>query len=275
MDQMKTVLDRMLHIHGSTSVTIKGSDWSTKLLELYRTCPELYDSSRNISHLKAVGDANKSGTCTELGLTIFVRVLPNGTSQLPGADTPGNHWVSVVINVTEKSILYGDPFQHAVPLELVLMLQWWLRHYDTEDYTTAELVCGHQDDAHSCGLLSFNAMAHKFLPDIYPLICPKACDAGRVEVWIRIIGYLKEMVSNSLSRSSIQLIKRHVQSFVISTRSKTDQLVTTKSVSVSVELPKEVAAKEKPLCIPENSKTNVAESLAKVLSDGNKKKNLE
>ena len=88
------------------------------------------------------------------------------------------HWVSVVFNIQEWSILYGDSLGQPLPkLERYAFTQW-IRHLKFrsgqetgDDHAPIHpLPTGHQDNSTSCGLFALNAICHHDLSD--PLLSP-------------------------------------------------------------------------------------------------------
>ena len=101
----------------------------------------------------------------------------------------------MVISTKQNELFYGDSLQYPAPQELVDMLHWWLKHYQTKVFALQDLPSTHQKDSFSCGLLVINGLAHFFFPDWIPLIVSDVCDVSCVNTWIQIIMYIKEMVS--------------------------------------------------------------------------------
>ncbi|KAG1872305.1 hypothetical protein DFJ58DRAFT_652248 [Suillus subalutaceus] len=98
-----------------------------------------------------------------------------------------NHWVAVIVNFNSRSILYGDSLNQEPPNDMLAILHWWMHHHTGHRFTTRSLEITYQKDAFSCGLLSFNALAHHFLPMEYPLIAVSNVRNGRLKILLDII----------------------------------------------------------------------------------------
>jgi hypothetical protein len=88
------------------------------------------------------------------------------------------HWVSVVFNIQEGCILYGDSLGQPLPkLEHHAFTQW-IQHLrrrsnlglSDDPAPVLSLPTGYQDDSASCGLFALNAISHYYLS--HPLLPP-------------------------------------------------------------------------------------------------------
>ncbi len=147
--------------------------------------------------LHNVGDLLSSDFYTSLSFQVHVCIHEGGTS-LPTEQSPGNHWTSVIIIPKTGDILYGDSFHDTPPKDLVELLTWWLsQHPFPVPFTWSDLECTIQleGDSRSCGLLSYNAIAHYHMPSVVPLISANEVDVNRVLMFLKIFGHLDAMVS--------------------------------------------------------------------------------
>jgi len=99
------------------------------------------------------------------------------TSVLAGIfHVKGNHWVTIVIDIAEKKVLYGDPAGLSRDEHLVATLLWYLRQHipglSSLDFQHEDLPSPDQDfayDSHNCGIFSYNALYHYIFP-LTPLL---------------------------------------------------------------------------------------------------------
>ncbi|KAJ6545201.1 hypothetical protein B0H19DRAFT_955927 [Mycena capillaripes] len=80
------------------------------------------------------------------------------------------HWVGIVLDVQREEIRCGDPFKTDPDEEIRSALLWWTSFHTGTTFTWGKLLMAHQQDGHNCGILSFNGIAHDFIPAKYPLI---------------------------------------------------------------------------------------------------------
>jgi hypothetical protein len=88
------------------------------------------------------------------------------------------HWVSVIFNIQEWSIHYGDSLGEPLPKSERLAFTKWIQHLkyrskqnvDSNPVQIHFLSTGYQDDTVSCGLFALNALDHYYLK--YPLLSP-------------------------------------------------------------------------------------------------------
>ena len=93
-------------------------------------------------------------------------------SQLAGIfHINGNHWIAIVIDIPADEILYGDPAGSDPNLDVVNSLHWFIsKHIPSlpEDKLVVTILpCAKQDmnfDWFNCGIHSYNAILHFFLP---------------------------------------------------------------------------------------------------------------
>ena len=128
-----------------------------------------YLEARSASHIRKLGEALANGTYKKIAMSILVQI-EEGQAALPTCSEPGNHWVTVVIDVETSSILYGDSFRLPPPTELHNMLLWWLSHHCVEKFQWADLPITLQSNNFSCPILSANSLAHALLALVFPLI---------------------------------------------------------------------------------------------------------
>ncbi|KAJ7482891.1 ribonuclease H-like domain-containing protein [Mycena galericulata] len=111
-----------------------------------------------------------------------------------------NHWVGAAVDPMAEAIEYGDPGGgSADDVDVCAALLWFTTQHLPEFFTTAfkpplELPCTQQEDSHNCGLYAPNAIAHKFIPDEYPLFSEDLDlgDLGRLDMLRRVVAKLHE-----------------------------------------------------------------------------------
>lgn len=97
--------------------------------------------------------------------------------------------MAVIVDFNSHSILYGDSLNQEPPNDMLAILHWWTHHHTGHHFTTCPLEITYQKDAFSCSLLSFNALAHHFLPMEYPLIAASNVRNGWLKILLDIIGH--------------------------------------------------------------------------------------
>lgn len=127
---------------------------------------------RYFARARETGDAMASGLSSCIGFLVNVH---------------GNHWAAVVINFESSTIFYGDSIYKKPPTGFLAALHWWTHHHTGQHFKEESLIITHQQDSFSCGLLSFNALAHHVLPSEYPLILASQVRNGRLKVMLDVI----------------------------------------------------------------------------------------
>jgi hypothetical protein len=111
-----------------------------------------------------------------------------------------NHWVAVVLDFKSHVILIGNLMNPEPYEESCIMLQWWTSHHSGHQFAESALDITHQQDLVSCGLLSFNALAHHFLPATYPLTSASQVQNGQLQVLLNIVNQHLDQVKTSSPR---------------------------------------------------------------------------
>jgi hypothetical protein len=104
------------------------------------------------------------------------------------------HWVSVVFDIRQSSILYGDSLDRPIPrLERNAFTQWIQRLnqrsgrvIDADSILVHPLPTGHQRDSISCGLFALNAIGHYYL-DHQLLSTDKTLVSGRMDIALDLL----------------------------------------------------------------------------------------
>ena len=103
------------------------------------------------------------------------------------------HWVSVIFNIQEGRILYGDSLNQPLPKPEHYAFIQWVKHLRQRSnlvnvsISVQLLPTGNQDDSASCGLFVLNAIGHHHLG--HPLLSPdqKLLVCDRMEIALDIL----------------------------------------------------------------------------------------
>ncbi|TFK89742.1 hypothetical protein K466DRAFT_486229 [Polyporus arcularius HHB13444] len=106
------------------------------------------------SRVRRVGELLAAGERQKLGLLVNLH---------------NTHWVAVVVDFKASEVLYGDSLGDGPTPEVVSALNWWIQRHTTTSFSWKSLSIAHQKDQHSCGILSWNALAHHLRPERYAL----------------------------------------------------------------------------------------------------------
>lgn len=155
---------------------------------------EAYQNLGKRGGILNVGEKLRSGQCNKIAFSINLAITDKGTF-IPDKHIRGNHWVSVVVDVEQRKIKYGDSFYDPSPPQLLETIRWWLKHHRREDFGDDILPCTRQRDTFSCGILSFNAIANELLPATHPLVEASHCADERARALIAIAEYMNTEVS--------------------------------------------------------------------------------
>jgi hypothetical protein len=117
------------------------------------------------------------------------QLLATGVRDIVGleANIRESHWVTMVVDFRNDRILYGDPFGDEPDASILDTITWWACHHTGHEFSVSALVTSHQTDTFSCGLLSWNALAHRLAPAQYALMDPKEVEDERIKVLLAII----------------------------------------------------------------------------------------
>ncbi|KAF8220941.1 hypothetical protein L208DRAFT_1330919, partial [Tricholoma matsutake] len=110
MDLFGKVLQDQLHSENVGSTFIIKMTTLNKLLTLYRYEPMSYPEQWSASHIQKLGEALINRTYTKIAMSVSIQVEA-GKTALPTDSEPGNHWVTVILDVEMPSILYRDSYK--------------------------------------------------------------------------------------------------------------------------------------------------------------------
>jgi hypothetical protein len=105
------------------------------------------------------------------------------------ANVHGNHWVTILLDFWATKIFYGDPLQREPDQDLMKTISWWTYHHAGCEFVYQPMEISRQDDGYSCGLLSWNGLAHHLDPDEFPLIDPKNVDNECLKIFLHVANH--------------------------------------------------------------------------------------
>ena len=149
INQQLDLLRQELSWAGKWGYNILGPDFFPKLQWLYQdhTVNPYPDSGNRFIH--EIG--NNLSNSTHMGLCGV-------------ANVNDNHWVGIVINLTECKIKFSDSLGGS-GTELRAAIQWWIQIHTGFDFEDTDLNLTTQSDGVNCGLFALNAIKHFTYPD--------------------------------------------------------------------------------------------------------------
>jgi len=206
MDLFWTVLNDELQLAGIISASVIPTNILEKLFRLYHYSQKSYPAEKSVAHIKKLGEALTNGTYKQVAMNVSVRIEEGG-SILPTDMLPGNHWVTLILDIERTSLLYADSCQLPLPGELQDVLLWWLPHHREEIFQWDNLPCSSQTNCFSCPIFSANAIAHALLSTSFPLIPKNGSITARIDTYVAADCWLLE--AKEYCMSSITLMKSY------------------------------------------------------------------
>jgi Ulp1 family protease len=159
-DQMLCLLERELTRLGrrkDDKTHIANTFFITRLIEIYKDPNRTnhYATSEGLAWLRKKGQEFGTGVLEKL-VTI--------------ANVGGNHWVAVEVDFECSKIIYGDSLGGKINQEIETALTWWIHQHTAKHFTTGLLPITQQKDDYSCGILAWNAIATKIIPENHSLM---------------------------------------------------------------------------------------------------------
>uniref|UniRef100_A0A0W0FD02 Reverse transcriptase/retrotransposon-derived protein RNase H-like domain-containing protein n=1 Tax=Moniliophthora roreri TaxID=221103 RepID=A0A0W0FD02_MONRR len=188
------ILQKMLNSNTMLLTTrVMNPFWVVKLVESYRKRQDSYVAHPKTHRaLISIGDQLASGELKTVAFNAGVRLAGSGV-EVVEKECDANHWVMVKVDLPTMSIGFGDSWlaEHEIPKELREVIEWWLEQHGRECvFLDTPLPCSTQTDGVSCGVLAANTLMHTFFPDSFPLLDPKNCKKGRVDMFLTILTYM-------------------------------------------------------------------------------------
>ncbi|KAF8891593.1 hypothetical protein CPB84DRAFT_1683234, partial [Gymnopilus junonius] len=181
-NQMLHLLEcQLTRTRNDEGVHIGNTFFVTKLLEIYRRPDrdDHYLNSANLSWLRNQGQEFGMGVLDKLATIVNVRQ---------------NHWVAVIVDFQSAQILYGDSLGSTINEELEEALTWWTFHHTAQYFPIQNLPITCQRDGYSCGLLAWNALATKLLPELHSLMDSGTVQDERLKVFLQVVARHDEKV---------------------------------------------------------------------------------
>jgi len=186
--QLELFTSKITHEMPLSPFKIVSSMFLKKIVEIHCR-PEEYNAERaGTRHLWAVGE--------ELASQIHHQTTLCGIFNVDNS-----HWVTVIVDTKEGSILYGDSLR-GWNHDILDALQWWIKVYvHGKNFNCQRLMIGQQTDSVSCALFAVNALVH--------FITPLCSLLSQVDVVTQHLQWFKDACthdSNAVSQSMFILI---------------------------------------------------------------------
>ncbi|PPR06353.1 hypothetical protein CVT26_004627 [Gymnopilus dilepis] len=174
-NQMLQLLEcELTRTRNDEGVRIADTFLITKLMEIYGRPDhnDHYLSAPNLAWLRNLGQELGNGVLDKLATIINIGQ---------------NHWVAVIVDFQCAEILHGDSLSGTIPAELEATLTWWTFHHTAQHFPIKKLPITQQRDGYSCGLLAWNALATRLLPDQHSLMDSMMVADERLKVLLQVI----------------------------------------------------------------------------------------
>ncbi|KAF8227496.1 hypothetical protein L208DRAFT_1296475, partial [Tricholoma matsutake] len=189
MDLFGTVLNDELQLAGIILASVIPTNILEKLIRLYCYSQKSYPDEKSVVHIRKLGEALANGTYKQVAMNVSVHVEEGGI--VFENISPGNHWVTLILDIERTSLLYADSYQLPPLGKLQDVLLWWLQHHLEEIFQWDNLPCSTQRDSFSCTIFSANSIAHALLPTSFPLIPENRSISACIDVLLQIAGFWK------------------------------------------------------------------------------------
>lgn len=180
-NQMLNLLRQdLLYNPEGKKMELQGLDFFQKLSEGFQA-KETYGEGRAFARARGIGHALATGSCDAIGMMI---------------NLDDEHWVSLVCDFRNETILYGDSLKRSMPNGVKEVIDWWTFNHTGKEFTHLDLDVPKQTNFHSCGLMAFYSLAVFLLPNTYHMIDPKNVDSECLKILLRVINRHQDYVSN-------------------------------------------------------------------------------
>jgi hypothetical protein len=172
-DQMLDLLRQTLLLNPAThAIEVGNLDFMFYVERGYEQRDSGYAKMKYFARTRHLGELLSSGTRKSI---LLLKNLNN------------KHWVGLDLNFEESCIWYGDSLGEEAPPEVMRTVEWWTHYHSGRKFAYGKLDITAQLDGFSCGLLAYNALAHRANPGQYPLIPASAVDDARLEILLAVI----------------------------------------------------------------------------------------
>lgn len=169
----------------------------TKLVNIYRNHPGLYEQ-HSTSPLRNTGEVLENGVATVLASLVCVRIDGDSVVLPREGSGNGNHWISVVVDISDNCIWTGDSYNKSPPQELRDVLRWWLNIYKKKAEDDRQLPAPMQFDSWSCMVLAYWSLGQHLSPETFAGFggsTPEYCDKARMRLVYQLTLDLSSVVS--------------------------------------------------------------------------------
>ena len=177
VDTMLNTLNDHLDSKGIPG-TVKDVNFLQKIINIYRHSPDTYSNNTTAAYIRNFSEKLKTGEILVVSMVIAVHYKGNKTELPVGTDLISNHWCSLIIDTSQRTIHYGDSLGPAPPPELLDVLNWWLEPSFPTPFSVVDLPITQQSDGISCAIFTVNALSHYFSPLQSPLLSNTLCLQG-------------------------------------------------------------------------------------------------
>ncbi|KAL1671215.1 hypothetical protein EV122DRAFT_256649 [Schizophyllum commune] len=186
LDIMLTTLRLELN---DPAIVVCPTELVSKLGAIYRGNRETYPALKDQQYVARLWQDDDDEPIRKLLMVVPVMLSESGARLTGPNGVDGNHYASLVVDVSTRTVRYFDPMYVEPPADLRDIVSWWLAAHGMHDFTEvlASRGCTRQADWYSCGLLSMNALEHDVAPETYPLIEAAQCDRGRLVMLQRVL----------------------------------------------------------------------------------------
>ena len=116
------------------------------------------------------------------------------------ANVKRNHWVTIIVDVHDRKIRYGDSLG-GMGTELKTVVRWWIEsHTSSLHFDDESLDISRQSDNFNCSSFSLNGLEHHIFPNAMPLLPNGSsslmfCEQDRISRFLNVCKRDLEMVS--------------------------------------------------------------------------------
>jgi hypothetical protein len=90
---------------GIISASVIPTNILKKLIRLYCYSQKSYPDEKSVAHISKLSETLANGTYKQVAMNVSISV-EEGESTLPTDISPGNHWVTLTLDIERTSLLY-------------------------------------------------------------------------------------------------------------------------------------------------------------------------